>query len=46
MRYATLMTHLELGHRNDALLKAASGLAERLHAGVIGVVACQPMRVL
>jgi nucleotide-binding universal stress UspA family protein len=46
MRYATLMAHLELGHPNDALLKVASGLAERLHAEMIGVAACQPMRVL
>jgi nucleotide-binding universal stress UspA family protein len=43
--YATLMVHLELGHPNAGLLKVAGGLAERFHAGVIGIVACQPMQI-
>ncbi len=46
MQFATLMAHLALGYPNDAVLKVARGLAERLNAGVIGAAACQPMRVL
>jgi nucleotide-binding universal stress UspA family protein len=46
MSYATLMVHLELGHPNTALLKITGELAERLHAGVVGVAVCQPMRIL
>ena len=45
MTYATLMAHLELGHPNAGLLKVAGDLAERFHAGVIGIVACQPMQI-
>jgi nucleotide-binding universal stress UspA family protein len=38
------MAHLELGRSNAALLNVAAGLAESIHAGVIGIAACQPMR--
>lgn len=46
MSVATLMVHLELGHPNTALLKITAALAERLHAGVIGIALCQPMRII
>ena len=46
MSYATLMVHLQLGRPNQALLKLAGDLAVRLRAGVIGIVACQPMRII
>jgi nucleotide-binding universal stress UspA family protein len=46
VRYATLMVHLEVRHPNTALLRLAAGLAERFHAGVVGIAACQPMRIL
>jgi nucleotide-binding universal stress UspA family protein len=42
--YSTLMVHLELGHSNEGLLSAAGDLAERFHAHVIGIAACQPMQ--
>ena len=42
MTYTTLMVHLELGRPNAGLLAIARDLAERLHAGVIGIAACQP----
>jgi nucleotide-binding universal stress UspA family protein len=41
--YASLMVHLELGRSNAGLLRIAGDLAQRFHAGVIGVAACQPM---
>jgi nucleotide-binding universal stress UspA family protein len=44
--YATLMVHLELGHSNAGLLKIAGDLAERFHAGLIGIAACQPMQII
>lgn len=46
MSYATLMVHLELGRPNGALLRVAGDLAERLHASVVGIAACQPMRMI
>jgi nucleotide-binding universal stress UspA family protein len=46
MSVATLMVHLELGHPNTALLKITAALAERLHAGVVGIALCQPMRII
>lgn len=46
MTYATLMVHLELGRSNAGLLRIAGGLAARFHAGVIGIAACQPMRII
>lgn len=45
MPYMTLMAHLELGRSNAGLLKIAGDLAERLHAGVIGIAACQPAQL-
>jgi nucleotide-binding universal stress UspA family protein len=44
MTYATLMVHLELGRSNTGLLQITGDFAERFHAGVIGIVACQPMQ--
>lgn len=46
MTYTTLMVHLECGRPNTAALRVAGDLAERLHANVIGIAACQPMRVI
>lgn len=46
MTYATLMVHLELGQPNTGLLKLTGALADRLHADVIGIAACQPMRII
>ena len=46
MNVVSLMVHLELGHKNTALLTLADALAKRLDAGVMGVVLCQPMRIL
>lgn len=46
MTYATLMVHLELGHSNAGLLQITGDLAERFHAGVIGIAACQPMQIV
>lgn len=42
----TLMVHLELGRANTGLLRAASELADRLNADVMGIAACQPLRVI
>jgi nucleotide-binding universal stress UspA family protein len=44
MTYKTLMVHLELGRSNAGLLKVASDLAERCHATVVGISACEPLR--
>ncbi len=46
MSYATLLLHLELGRPNTALLKIGCDLAERMHAAVIGIALCQPIRIL
>ena len=46
MGYATLMVHLELGRPNTALLKVTGELAGQLKADVVGIAACQPMRIL
>jgi hypothetical protein len=35
------MVHLQPGRSNAGMLAIASDLAERLHAGLIGIVACQ-----
>jgi nucleotide-binding universal stress UspA family protein len=43
MTYATIMAHLELGRPNTSVLQVAGDLADRLHAGVIGIAACQTM---
>jgi nucleotide-binding universal stress UspA family protein len=45
MTYATLMVHLELGRSNAGLLQIAGDLAERFGATVIGIAACQPIRM-
>ena len=46
MTYGTLMVHLELGRSNASLLQIAGDLAERFHASVIGIAACQPMQIV
>jgi hypothetical protein len=46
MTYATLMVHLKLGQPNARLLKVAGALAEKFHAGVIGITACQPLNLI
>lgn len=46
MTYATLMVHLELGQSNASLLQIAGDLADRFHAGVIGIAACQPIQIV
>ena len=46
MTYGTLMVHLELGRSNAGLLQIAGDLAERFHASVIGIAACQPMQIV
>ena len=46
MSVATLMVHLELGRPNTALLRITAALADRFHAGVIGIALCQPMRII
>lgn len=38
MDYKTLMVHLQLGHSNASVLQAASTLAKRTNAAVIGIV--------
>lgn len=45
MNFKTLMVHLELGQPNDRLLTMTADLAQRLKAHVIGIVACQPIRL-
>jgi hypothetical protein len=44
--YATLMVHLELGRPHAGLLQIAGDLAQQLHAGVIGIAACQPLQIV
>ncbi len=46
MTYASLMVHLELGCSNAGRLKIAAALAERFHAVVIGIAACQPVHII
>ena len=46
MTYATLMVPLQLGQANAAVLQVVGDLAERFHAGVIGVAACRPIQVV
>lgn len=46
MAYATLLVHLQSGQSNTALLTIAGQLAERFHAHVIGIAACQPMMIV
>lgn len=42
----TLMVHLQAGHPHDKLLALAADLVRRMSAGVIGIVACQPMQMI
>lgn len=44
--YATLMVSLELGRDNGRLLGIAGDLAERFGAEVMGVGACEPLKVV
>ena len=46
MGYATLMVHMELGRPNTGLLKVTAELAERFHAGVVGIAARQPLQMV
>jgi len=46
MTYATLMLHLQLGVSNANILNVAGDLAQRLHASVIGIAACEPMQMV
>jgi nucleotide-binding universal stress UspA family protein len=44
MTYATLMVHLEVGSSNTGVLQVAAELADRFHAGVIGIAGGQPLQ--
>jgi nucleotide-binding universal stress UspA family protein len=46
MTTATLMVHLQPGWSSAGVLAIAGDLAERLHAGVIGIAACQPIQIV
>ena len=46
MTYATLMVQMGLGRSNAGLLQIAGDIAERFHANVIGIAACQPLQIL
>ena len=46
MTYATLMVHLELGRSNSQLLQLVGELAERCHAGVLGIAASPPAQIV
>lgn len=46
MAFATLMVRLELGRSNANLLKIVGDLAQRFHASVIGITACQPIETV
>ena len=45
MSYATLLVQLEIGQSNAGMLGIAADLARRFGASVVGIVACQPMRI-
>jgi len=45
MEFRTLMVHLELGRPNDRVLAVTADLAQRLKAHVVGIAACQPIRM-
>lgn len=45
MIFRTLMVHLELGQSNEQLLAITTDLAQRLKACVVGIAACQPIRL-
>lgn len=44
--YANLLVYLDLDRDNTSLLQIAGDLAERFHAGVTGVTASQPIRIV
>jgi nucleotide-binding universal stress UspA family protein len=44
--YTTMMVRLQLADRNDALLSAATGLAKRFEARLIGVAVSRPMQIV
>jgi nucleotide-binding universal stress UspA family protein len=44
--YAAMMVRLKLADSNEALLSAATGLARRFEAKLIGVAASQPMQIV
>jgi hypothetical protein len=44
MTYAALMVPLPFGQPNATLPQVVGDLAERFHAGVIGVAACRPQQ--
>ena len=46
MSYATIMVHLDLARSNASLLAFTADLANRMQAGVIGIVACQPLAIV
>jgi nucleotide-binding universal stress UspA family protein len=46
MSYATLLVHMELDRPNTGLLKVTAELAERFHAGVVGIAARQPLQMV
>ena len=45
MNYSTFMVHLDLSAPNENLLRVTADLAQRFEARVVGVAACQPMRI-
>ena len=45
MTYKTIMTRLELGRPNAAVLSVSGDLAAQFGARVVGVSACEPMRL-
>lgn len=44
--YSTLMVILELGHDNAGLLGVAGDIAERFGTEVMGVAACEPLKIV
>jgi nucleotide-binding universal stress UspA family protein len=44
--YAAMMVHLKLADSNAALLSAATGLASRFEARLVGVAVSQPMQIV
>ena len=46
MTYKTIMVHLVPGGANAVVLRIALDLADRFDAGVIGIAACQPIRLI
>lgn len=45
MTYATILVNLEAGRSNKHLLQAATEVAERFQAAVIGTTACAPLQI-